>query len=65
MKQVADIVRQFRVERNWTLKRLAEFTGVQVWTLSKIENKRCNPNARTLYKLKKSIPQLEEDQPAA
>jgi transcriptional regulator with XRE-family HTH domain len=59
MEQVADILKQFRLERDWTFERLSVYTGVNVATLCRVERKQNVPNARTLYKLRKSIPAID------
>ena len=44
-------VKEFREERNYTLRQLARISGVAKSTISKIENGRCSPSINTLEKI--------------
>jgi len=59
-------LKQLRIERDLTLKQLASLVGVTIGTIWGIEQGRCGPNDRTLYKLQRVFPTLllEGDPPA-
>lgn len=51
MKQVSERIRQIRTEKGWTLRSLAEKSGVSASALSQIESGQVSPSVATLEKI--------------
>jgi DNA-binding XRE family transcriptional regulator len=58
--EIGKRLKAFRLERDMTFEQLGTLVDLNPSTLWKIENGERTPSERTLYKLKKAIPQLAE-----
>lgn len=52
---IAERVREFRLDRGWTVGKLAEVSGVSKSMLSKIENAQASPSLMTLVRLSEAL----------
>ncbi|CAM3780497.1 Cupin domain-containing protein [Bordetella sputigena] len=52
---VGEILRRLRIEKGWTLKRLAQDSGVSVGMISQIERDMANPSVRVLTAIRRSL----------
>lgn len=64
-KHIASNLKRYRLEREWTLERMAEITQLHASTLAKIENEIVVPHDLTIFKLEKRLPGLFLDQNSA
>lgn len=55
---LARVVKRYRLERAWTLERMARACDLDPRTIWNLENQRVNPHERTIAKLHRLIPSL-------
>ena len=57
---IAGKLKQYRLKHDMTFEALASLVDVEPSTIYRIENGLVDPNERTLYKIRKALPELFE-----
>jgi transcriptional regulator with XRE-family HTH domain len=61
--QLARELKRYRLEREWSLKRLSAVTGMAISSLWQIENGKVRPHELTVHRLKRSLPGFMAEEP--
>jgi transcriptional regulator with XRE-family HTH domain len=59
-KNLATVLKRYRIERDLTLQQIADLTKLGVGTIYRLENGLVEPNERTVFKLRRALPGLLE-----
>ncbi len=49
-------LKEYRLDKEWSLQQVADLTGFPTGTISRIENERVNPLETTMRKIRKTLP---------
>jgi transcriptional regulator with XRE-family HTH domain len=58
-RTIAEQLKQYRLQKEWTLAQVAGLTGLNLASVWKIENGKVKPHERTVAKLKRTLPGFE------
>jgi transcriptional regulator with XRE-family HTH domain len=59
-KNIADALKSYRLEREWTLEEMATVTGLNLSTIHRIEEGKTTPHDLTIHILKRKLPGFME-----